>query len=125
MNSPSKPSQYPLLGFKDRHLEDEYLKYLVVASKWRIVLAYATAILLYASGPFASTWSYYDDSMWYKQLYRTLSDEQWEDYTENVLSEGKVSNSLTRSTSTVFTFQCLVLVIFIFGGFVAYLHWTQ
>ena len=101
------------------------MKYLVVASKWRIVLAYATAILLYASGPFASTWSYYDDSMWYKQLYRTLSDEQWEDYTENVLSEGKVSNSLTRSTSTVFTFQCLVLVIFIFGGFVAYLHWTQ
>ena len=113
------------MGFKDRHLEDEYLEYLVVASKWRIILAYVTAILLYASGPFASTWSYYDDFMWYKQLYRILSDEQKEDYTENVLPEGKVSNSLTRSTSTVFTFLCLVLVIFILGGFVAYLHWTQ
>ena len=113
------------MGFKDRHLEDDYLKYLVVASKWRIILAYVTAILLYASGPFASTWSYYDDFMWYKQLYRTLSDEQKEDYTENVLPEGFVSNSLTRSTSTVYAFLCLVLVIFILGGFVAYLHWTQ
>ena len=123
--SSSKPSQYPLLGFKDRHLEDEYLKYLVVASKWRIILGYVTAILLYASVPFATTWPSYDDLIWNEELYRILSDEQKEDYTENVLPEGFWSAFETMSTSTVYAFFCLVLVIFILGGFVANLHWTQ
>merc|ERR1712203_1336251 len=50
--SSSRPSQYPLLGFKDRKLEDEYLEHLVVASRARIILANVTAILLYASGRF-------------------------------------------------------------------------
>ena len=52
MSSSSKPSQYPLLGFKDRHLEDDYLEYLVVASRARIILGYVTVILLYGLGPF-------------------------------------------------------------------------
>merc|ERR1712199_116396 len=55
VNSSSKPSQYPLLGFKDRKLEDDYLEYLVVASRARIILGYVTVILLYALGPFATS----------------------------------------------------------------------
>ena len=124
MSSSSKPSQYPLLGFKDRHLEDDYLEYLVVASRARVILGYVTVILLYGLGPFASTWPYYDFTMWFGQLYGILSDEQKEDYKES-LSQGFWFRYFPTSTSIVYVFLCLVLVMFILGGFVAYLHWTQ
>ena len=124
MNSSSKPSQYPLLGFKDRHLEDDYLEYLVVASRARIILGYVTVILLYALGPFAFAWSFYDILVWSEQLYRTLPDEEKEDFREN-LPKGDWFKYFPMSTSTTYAFICLVLVMFILGGFVAYLHWTQ
>ena len=124
MSSPSKPSQYPLLGFKDRHLEDEYQEYLVVASRSRIILAYVTAILLYALCPFALDWPYYDFLMWVEQLYRILSDEQKEDFKESV-PEGFWFRYFPTSTSTIYAFNCLALLMFILGGFVANLHWTQ
>ena len=124
MNSSSKPSQYPLLGFKDRHLEDDYLEYLVVASRARIVLGYVTVILLYALGPFALYWPFYDDLVWREELYGILSAEQKEDYKES-LPEGFWFRYFPTSTSIVYAFLCLVLVMFILGGFVAYLHWTR
>ena len=77
-----RPSQYPLLGFKDRHLEDEYLEHLVVASRARIILGYVTAILLYGSELFASLWVNYDIIIWIGQLYGFMSDEQKEDFKE-------------------------------------------
>ena len=125
MSSSSKPSQYPLLGFKDRHLEDEYLEYLVVASRARVILGYVTVILLYGLGPFASTWPYYDFAMWVEHLYSILSDEQKEDFKES-RPEGTFWKYFSpTSTSTMYAFLCLVLLMFILGGFVAYLHWTQ
>ena len=124
MSSSSKPSQYPLLGFKDRHLEDDYLEYLVVASRARIILGYVTVILLYASGPLAIDWGYYDLMMWREQLYGILSAEQKEDYKES-LPQGFWFRYFPTSTSIVYAFLCLVLVMFILGGFVAYLHWTR
>merc|ERR1712199_146811 len=60
MSSSSKPSQYPLLGFKDRKLEEDYFEYLVVASRARIILGYVTVILLYGLGPFAANFVVYD-----------------------------------------------------------------
>ena len=125
MSSSSKPSQYPLLGFKDRHLEDDYLEYLVVASRSRIILGYVTVILLYAFCPFALDWPFYDFLVWVEQLYRILSDEQKEDFKEDQ-SEGTFWKYFSpTSTSTVYAFDCLVLLMFILGGFVAYLNWTQ
>ena len=123
MSSSSKPSQYPLLGFKDRHLEDDYLEYLVVASKARIILGYVTAILLY-SAIFAAYWVVYDLGMWLEQLYKILSDEQKEAFKEDQ-SEGTWTKYFPMSTSTMYAFRCLVLLMFILGGLVAYLHWTQ
>ena len=78
MSSSSRPSQYPLLGFKDRHLEDEYLEHLVVASRARIILGYVTAILLYGSGPFAANFCVYDLLIQKQDDYRALSDEEKE-----------------------------------------------
>ena len=124
MSSSSKPSQYPLLGFKDRHLEDDYLEYLVVASRARIILGYVTVILLYALGPFALDWPYYDELVWKEELYRTLPDEQKEDFRESQ-PEGEWSKYFPTSTSTIYALLCLMLLMFILGGFVAYLHWTQ
>ena len=125
MSSSSKPSQYPLLGFKDRHLEDDYQEYLVVASRARIILGYVTATLLYGSGPFALQWVNYDLAMWVEHLYSILSDEQKEDFKEDQ-SEGTFWKYFSpTSTSTVYAFDCLVLLMFILGGFVAYLNWTQ
>ena len=113
------------MGFKDRKLEDEYLEHLVVASKWRIILGYVTAILLYGSELFAPTWVGYDFGIWHEQLYGNLSDEQKEDFTENVLPEGTFAKYFPNSWSTLIAFDCLVLLMFILGGLVAYLHWTQ
>ena len=124
MNSSCKPSQYPLLGFKDRHLEDDYLEYLVVASRARIILGYVTVILLYALGPFLLYWPYYNESIWLQDLYRTWSDEQKEDFKESS-DEGTWLKYFPMSTSTIYAFDFLVLLMFILGGFVAYLHWTQ
>ena len=123
MSSSSKPSQYPLLGFKDRHLEDDYLEYLVVASKARIILGYVTAILLY-SAIFPCSWVVYDLGMWAEQLYKILSDEQKEAFKEDQ-PEGTWAKYFPMSTSTMYAFRCLVLLMFILGGLVAYLHWTQ
>ena len=120
--SSSRPSQYPLLGFKDRHLEDEYLEHLVVASRARIILGYVTAILLYASELFAYLWVNYDIFIWIEQMYGILSAEQKEDYKESLPKGRWFRQFPPTSTSTVFAFLCLVLVMFILGGFVAYLH---
>ena len=114
MSSSSKPSQYPLLGFKDRHLEDDYLEYLVVASRARIILGYVTVILLYGLGPFALYWPYYKESIWLQDLYRTLSDEQKEDFRER-LPEGTGSNTFQRLRAPhmplcVSCFSCSFLV---------------
>ena len=102
MSSSSKPSQYPLLGFKDRHLEDEYLEYLVVASRARTILGYVTVILLYALCPFLLYWPYYDEAIWLQELYRTWSDAQKEDFKENY---GK--GSWYGREAGIITFQCL------------------
>ena len=124
MSSSSKPSQYPLLGFKDRHLEDDYLEYLVVASKARIILGYVTVILLYALGPFALYWEAYENSVWGAQLYRVMPDEDKEAF-EKWWPTGQFLRYFPMSTSTTYAFICLVLLMFILGGYVAYLHWTQ
>ena len=83
-----------------------------------------TAILLYASVPFATTWPSYDDLIWNEELYRILSDEQKEDFKEDQ-PVGTFAKYFPNSWSTLYAFDCLVLVMFILGGFVAYLDWTQ
>ena len=124
MSSSSKPSQYPLLGFKDRHLEDEYLEHLVVASRARIILGYVTVILLYGSGPFAMLWVNYDLNIWLEQFYGFLSEKEKEEFQESA-PEGTLWKYFPPiSISTLYAFICLVLLMFILGGFVAYLHWT-
>ena len=114
MSSSSKPSQYPLLGFKDRHLEDDYLEYLVVASRARIILGYVTVILLYGLGPFLLYWPYYKESIWLQDLYRTWSDEQKEDFKEDQ-QKGIWSKYFTTSPSTMYALFCIVLLMFILG----------
>ena len=114
MNSSSKPSQYPLLGFKDRHLEDDYLEYLVVASRARIILGYVTVILLYGLGPFLLYWPYYKESIWLQDLYRTWSDEQKEDFKEDQ-QKGIWSKYFPTSSSTMYALFCIVLLMFILG----------
>ncbi|WZN63395.1 guanylate cyclase [Chloropicon roscoffensis] len=114
VSSSSKPSQYPLLGFKGRHLEDDYLEYLVVASRARIIFGYVTVILLYALGPFALWWPYYDELLWKEELYGILSDEQKEDFREN-RDEGEWFKYFPTSASIAYAFMCLVLVMFILG----------
>ena len=49
------PSQYPLLGFKDRNLERRYLDDLVKVSKTRIGLGYGISLLLVTIMPFTYT----------------------------------------------------------------------
>ena len=115
MSSSSKPSQYPLLGFKDRHLEDEYLEYLVVASRARTILGYVTVILLYALCPFLLYWPDYDEAIWLQELYRTWSDAQKEDFKENY-GKGSWYYYFPMSSSTLYAFFCLVLLMFILGG---------
>ena len=116
MSSSSKPSQYPLLGFKDRHLEDDYLEYLVVASRARIILGYVTVILLYGLGPFLLYWPYYKESIWLQDLYRTWSDEQKEDFKEG-RREGTFVKYFPNSTRVFLVIPCLLLLMFILGGF--------
>ena len=125
MSSSSEPSQYPLLGFKDRKLEEDYLEYLVVASRARIILGYVTVILLYGSGRFTFTWVNYEVVLWLEQLYGFMSDEQKEDFKEG-RPEGTFFKYFSpTSTSIAYAFFCIVLLMFILGGLVAYLHWTQ
>merc|ERR1711977_567633 len=45
------PSEYFMLGFKDRVLEDEYLENLVLCSQGRILLGYAGTMCLLLFGP--------------------------------------------------------------------------
>ena len=49
------PSQFPLLGFKDRNLESRYLDDLVKVSKTRIGLGYGISLLLVTIMPFTYT----------------------------------------------------------------------
>ena len=114
--SSSRPSQYPLLGFKDRHLEDEYLEHLVVASRARIILAYVTAILLYASGPFAANFVVYDLAIEYQDVYRALSDEEKEEFKESQ-PEGTWLKYFPNSNRVCLVISCLLLLMFILGGF--------
>ena len=116
MSSSSKPSQYPLLGFKDRHLEDEYLEHLVLASRSRIILGYVTAILLYASGPFAANFVVYDLAIEYQDVYRALSDAEKEEFKESQ-PEGTWLKYFPNSTTVGLVISCLLLLMFILGGF--------
>ena len=116
MSSSSKPSQYPLLGFKDRHLEDDYLEYLVVASKARIILGYVTVILLYGLGPFAANFVVYDLAIEYQDVYRALSDEEKEEFKESQ-PEGTWLKYFPNSTTVGLVISCLLLLMFILGGF--------
>ena len=96
---------------------DEYLEHLVVASRARIILGYVTAILLYGAGPFAYLCVNYDLAMWVEHLYSILSDEQKEDFKES-RPEGTFWKYFSpTSTSTMYAFICLTLLMFILGGF--------
>ena len=66
----------------------------------------------------------YEVVLWLEQLYGILSDEQKEDFKEDQ-SVGTFAKYFPNSWSTLYAFDCLVLVMFILGGFVAYLDWTQ
>ena len=83
-----------------------------------------TVILLYGSGRFTFTWVNYEVVLWLEQLYGILSDEQKEDFKEDQ-PVGTFAKYFPNSWSTLYAFDCLVLVMFILGGFVAYLDWTQ
>ena len=124
VSSSSKPSQYPLLGFKDRHLEDDYLEYLVVASKARIILGYVTLILLYASGPFTTWWIPFDLFVLWQETYNTFSDEEKKE-SRTDSQKAIWTDTFPNSVAWTYSLLCLVLLMFIFGGFVPYLHWTQ
>ena len=115
MSSSSKPSQYPLLGFKDRHLEEDYLEYLVVASKARIILGYVTAILLYGSGPFTTLWIPFDVFVLTQENYNTLSDEEKEEFRTD--SEKAIwTDTFPNDVAWTYSLLCLVLLMFILGG---------
>ena len=122
MSSSSKPSQYPLLGFKDRHLEDDYLEYLVVASKARIILGYVTAILLYASGPFATCWVNFDSTLLVQRRYNTMSDAEKEEF-RNDSDKGTWKYHFPNSVALAFSLVCAVLLMFIFGGCLTLMGW--
>ena len=92
------------------------MKYLVVASKWRIVLAYATAILLYASGPFAADLCVYDLVMQIQDDYRAMSDEEKEDFKERQ-PEGTWVKYFPNSYRECLVAWCFLLLMFILGGF--------
>ena len=101
------------------------MEHLVVASRARIILGYVTVILLYGSGRFTFTWVNYEVVLWLEQLYGFMSDEQKEDFKEG-RPEGTFFKYFSpTSTSIAYAFFCIVLLMFILGGFVAYLHWTQ
>jgi len=110
----SKPAQYPLLGFKDRKLEDEYLEHLVVASRSRILLGYVTATLLYATCPFLGAWSSVSFFTWIQKSYRALSAEEKEDFKESA-PEGRLYKYFPNSLGVLYACHCLMLLVFILG----------
>ena len=122
MSSSSKPSQYPLLGFKDRHLEDDYLEYLVVASRARIILGYVTAILLYASGPFTTLWIPFDVFVLWQETYNTFSDEEKKE-SRTDSQKATWTDTFPNSVAWTYSLLCLVLLMFIFGGCLKLLCW--
>ena len=115
-SSSSEPSQYPLLGFKDRHLEDDYLEYLVVASRARIILGYVTVILLYGLGPFAANFVVYDRGIQLQDDYRAMSDEEKEDFKERQ-PEGTWVKYFPNSYRECLVAWCILLLMFILGEF--------
>ena len=54
----SSPSQYFVLGFKDRNLEAEYWNDVALTSKPRIILGYFVSILILLAGPIMSEIAY-------------------------------------------------------------------
>merc|ERR1711970_739278 len=114
VSSSSKPSQYPLLGFKDRHLEDDYLEYLVVASKARIILGYVTLTLLYASGPFTTWWIPFDLFVLWQETYNTFSDEEKKE-SRTDSQKAIWTDTFPNSVAWTYSLLCLVLLMFIFG----------
>uniref|UniRef100_A0A7S2T5X4 Guanylate cyclase domain-containing protein n=1 Tax=Chloropicon primus TaxID=1764295 RepID=A0A7S2T5X4_9CHLO len=46
------PSEYFVLGFKDRNLEEEFLNHVALVNKTRIILGLCVSAAIYASGPF-------------------------------------------------------------------------
>merc|ERR1712039_658573 len=61
-----RPAEYPLLGYQDRDLEDEYLDDMTYAMKSRILVGYVASILVFFLGP----------------LVQDLSATGWMDYGE-------------------------------------------
>jgi len=96
------------LGFKDRHLEDEYLKYFVVASRARIILGSVTGILLYASGPFAGYWYSQDIFISLEDAYRAFPDDEEP-------AEGYFLRYFPNSTRFVTAFFTVVFLGYILG----------
>ena len=116
MRSSSEPSQYPLLGFKDRKLEEDYFEYLVVASRARIILGYVTVILLYGLGPFAANFVVYDRGIQLQDDYRAMSDEEKEDFKERQ-PEGTFWKYFPNSYRECLVAWCILLLMFILGEF--------
>ena len=54
----SSPSEYFVLGFKDRNLEAEYWNDVALTSKPRIILGYFVSILILLAGPIMSEIAY-------------------------------------------------------------------
>ena len=104
------------MGFKDRHLEEDYFEYLVVASRARIVLGYVTVILLYGLGPFAANFVVYDRGIQLQDDYRAMSDEEKEEFKESQ-PEGTWLKYFPNSTTVGLVISCLLLLMFILGGF--------
>ena len=92
------------------------MEHLVAASKWRIILAYVTAILLYASGPFAADFCVYDLVIQKQDDYRALSDEEKEEFKESQ-PEGTWLKYFPKSIRAGMIIPCLLLLMFILGGF--------
>ena len=101
------------------------MEHLVVASRARIILAYVTAILLYASGPFATVWMLFDVYVWVQGHYNTLSDdeEKQEQFRTNV-GAGYWTYYFPNSVALFYFLYCIVLVMFVFGGFLTRRRWT-
>ena len=75
-----------------------------------------TAILLYASGPFAANFVVYDLAIEYQDVYRALSDEEKEEFKESQ-PEGTWLKYFPNSTTVGLVISCLLLLMFILGGF--------
>jgi len=68
----SSPSQYFVLGFKDRNLEAEYWNDVTLTSKYRILLGWFVSTLLFVVGPFLGEITYIP---WSQQYCKAFKDD--------------------------------------------------